>query len=69
MPAIMVTACISNAEKRVRVNCPFYGLHTDICTASCSTMLVDERTRGKYCGNEDFDDCPIFLVKTMVRKR
>jgi len=46
--------------------CPYCDEGTGICTASCSAMLVDGRMKMKYCGNEDYDDCPIFLVKQLT---
>ncbi len=48
--------------------CPYDDIDTDICTASCSSMSIDERMRMKYCANEDYDDCPIFLVKNLTRR-
>lgn len=48
--------------------CPYCDNETEICTASCSSMLIDSRMRMKYCGNEDYDDCPIFLVKQLTRR-
>ncbi|MCL5237268.1 MAG: hypothetical protein M1353_05410 [Nitrospirae bacterium] len=48
--------------------CPFDDIETDICTASCSSMPIDERMRMKYCANEDYDDCPVFLVKKLTRR-
>lgn len=48
--------------------CPYCDNETGICTASCSSMLIDNRMRMKYCGNEDYDDCPMFLVKQLTRR-
>jgi len=48
--------------------CPYCDDETEICMASCSSMLVDSRMRMKYCGNEDYDDCPIFMVKQLTRR-
>lgn len=69
MPAITADMHVGRVEERGLECCPFHDLRTDICTASCSAMRIDARLRGKYCGNEDFDDCPIFLVKKIVRRR
>ena len=48
--------------------CPYCDKETEVCTASCSSMLTDNRMRMKYCGNEDYDDCPIFMVKQLTRR-
>jgi hypothetical protein len=49
--------------------CPYCNMETEICDASCSSLEVDERMRMKYCANEDYDDCPIFLVKKLLKRR
>jgi hypothetical protein len=49
--------------------CPYCDTEAEICNASCSALEVDERMRIKYCANEDYDDCPIFLVKKLQRRR
>ncbi len=45
--------------------CPYCNTEAEICNASCSSMWIDNRTKTKYCANEDYDDCPIFLVKNL----
>jgi hypothetical protein len=51
------------------IMCPYCDMGVDICTASCSSMEIDNRMRMKYCANENYDDCPIFLVKNMISRR
>jgi len=48
--------------------CPYCNTEADICNASCSSLEIDDRMKMKYCANEDYDDCPIFLVKNLIRK-
>lgn len=48
--------------------CPYCDMETEICIASCSALEIDEKLRVKYCTNEDYDDCPIFLVKKLQRR-
>jgi hypothetical protein len=48
--------------------CPYCNKETEICDASCSSLEIDEDIMTKYCANEDYDDCPIFLVKKMTRR-
>ncbi|MEW6739625.1 MAG: hypothetical protein AB1325_06920 [Nitrospirota bacterium] len=45
--------------------CPYCNTEAEICNASCSALEIDDRMRIKYCTNEDYDDCPIFLVKKL----
>ncbi|NTU42903.1 MAG: hypothetical protein HGA78_07580 [Nitrospirales bacterium] len=45
--------------------CPYCDTETDICGATRSSMVTDEQMRTKYCLNEDFDDCPVFLAKLL----
>ncbi|MBZ0154661.1 MAG: hypothetical protein K8I29_00410 [Alphaproteobacteria bacterium] len=47
--------------------CPYYSGGLEICTASCSSMGINVRMKLKYCGNEDYDDCPLFLAKGLLR--
>jgi hypothetical protein len=49
--------------------CPHCDTEAEICNASCSALEIDERMKMKYCANEDYDDCPIFLVKQLQRRR
>lgn len=49
--------------------CPYCNTESEICDASCSSMEIDDRMRMKYCANEDYDDCPIFLVKSLLKRR
>lgn len=48
--------------------CPYCNTEAEICNASCSVLEIDERMKMKYCANEDYDDCPIFLVKKLQRR-
>lgn len=65
----MTTRSYAEFVKRFRSStCPFDDGIADICAASCSAMPIDERMRMKYCANEDYDDCPIFLVQKLTRR-
>lgn len=48
--------------------CPHCNTGTGICDASCSALEIDDRMKMKYCANEDYDACPIFLVKKLQRR-
>lgn len=44
--------------------CPFIEDDGSICKAS-SMIALDRIRINKYCYNEDYEDCPIFLVKRL----
>jgi len=57
-----------NVMTASEIFCPYCNNETEICDASCSSMWIDDRMKTKYCANEDYDDCPIFLVKNLLRR-
>jgi hypothetical protein len=50
------------------IACPYHNEVESICSASLSAMSTEARSRQLYCGNENYDNCPLFLSK-MLRKR
>lgn len=61
----LMTACVVVPE----TICPYCDTEAEICNASCSALEIDDRMKMKYCTNEDYDDCPIFLVKKLQKRR
>jgi len=49
-------------------DCPYHNEAESLCSASLSAMSTEMRIRQLYCGNENYDNCPLFLSK-MLRKR
>ncbi len=45
------------------MGCPYNGIN--ICMASLSAMLIDDKMHADCCGTEIYDDCPIFLSKIL----
>ncbi|HMK56045.1 MAG TPA: hypothetical protein VK448_05350 [Dissulfurispiraceae bacterium] len=45
--------------------CPYHDIASNICTASISSITVDEVRHAGYCSDDNFDDCPIFLSKSL----
>jgi hypothetical protein len=43
--------------------CPYNGI--DTCQASLSSMMIDKKRKEDYCGDENYDDCPIYLAKIL----
>jgi len=48
--------------------CPYDCLVTDICAASLSSMTISAGSRQIYCSNDNYDNCPIFLAKSLRRR-
>jgi hypothetical protein len=49
------------------VSCPYVS--KNVCTASISSMLIDEDISKDCCSTENYDNCPIFLSKMLRRDR
>ena len=43
--------------------CPYNGV--TVCTASFSSMAIDNQRRENCCGTDNYDNCPIFLSKVL----
>ena len=62
----MTTGIKDIARWRLLENtCPYNNVHT--CTASLSSMTIDEHQRQRWCITDDYDSCPIFLAKVLRR--
>jgi hypothetical protein len=48
--------------------CPFSETETNICLASLSAMVIGPSNRREYCSNDNYDNCPIFLAKSLRRR-
>lgn len=48
--------------------CPFSETETNICLASLSAMVIGPGNRREYCSNDNYDNCPIFLAKSLRRR-
>lgn len=49
------------------VSCPYVS--KNVCTASISSMLIDEQISKDCCSTENYDNCPIFLSKMLRRDK
>ncbi|MBF0505422.1 MAG: hypothetical protein HQL09_01180 [Nitrospirae bacterium] len=49
-------------------NCPYCNNEAGICAASLSRLVIDANRRTGHCDSENYDNCPIFLARTL-RKR
>jgi len=48
--------------------CPFGKAKTNFCLASLSAMVIGPNSRQEYCSNDNYDNCPIFLAKSLRRR-
>jgi len=65
MLSFELETCCSSAAFDV---CPFGEPETDICLASLSAMVISPGNKRDYCSNENYDNCPIFLAKSLRRR-
>jgi hypothetical protein len=63
-----VTMNLMTAQIISESMCPYCDMQSDICRASCSSMVIDDYLKTKYCIHEDYDDCPVFLVKKLRKE-
>jgi hypothetical protein len=49
-------------------HCPYCNTETEVCDASISSLLLDSQKRSRFCENEDYDDCPIFLARCLTMR-
>ncbi|MCX7913536.1 MAG: hypothetical protein N2511_02990 [Thermodesulfovibrionales bacterium] len=50
------------------VICPFFDRTLYICDALSLNRQIDEKVWLKYCSTEAYDNCPLFLVESLVSK-
>jgi hypothetical protein len=48
--------------------CPYHDLSSNICEASLSSITVDRVRCAGYCSTDNFDNCALFLSKTLRKK-
>ncbi|MDA8169650.1 MAG: hypothetical protein M0Z59_08155 [Nitrospiraceae bacterium] len=48
-----------------KISCPYYSKKIDLCMASLFYFAIDKLREEYYCGNEDYDQCPMFLSKLL----
>jgi hypothetical protein len=48
-----------------QLNCPYVCTATDTCKASLSSMTISSGSKQKYCSNDNYDSCPLFLSRSL----
>ncbi len=63
------TCCLYRVlEARQPEFCPYHDISVNICSASLSSISVDKTRRACYCSTDNYDNCALFLAKTLRRK-
>ncbi len=50
-------------------HCPFIDEKQDICSASLSSIIIGPQNRHTRCSSENYDNCPIFLAKLLIKNK
>ncbi|MBI5199688.1 MAG: hypothetical protein HZA09_06725 [Nitrospirae bacterium] len=69
MTTLAISTFKAKSEKGYESMCPYCNTTANICMASISSLLTDIRRRESYCDSENYDNCPIFLAKSLRRLR
>jgi hypothetical protein len=48
--------------------CPYHDTSANICKASLSLISIDNNRRSGYCSTDNYDNCALFLSKTLRMK-
>ena len=51
------------------LECPYCNNVTDECTASFTSLKIGKLVRLKHCNSENYDDCALFLAKSLRSTR
>ena len=49
-------------------HCPYFSTRIGVCLASLFLMAIEKSRREFVCSSDDWDDCPMFLSKTLRNK-
>jgi len=47
------------------LTCPYCDTNTDVCAASLTSMKVEKSVRVNRCNSENYDNCALFLAKSL----
>ncbi len=50
------------------VPCPYRDASVNICNASLFSLAIDNKRLSCYCSTENFENCVLFLSKTLRQK-
>ena len=55
-------------ESRQPELCPYHDVVSNICKASISSITIDSDRNSGYCAADNYDNCALFLAKTLRTK-
>ena len=47
------------------MECPFCNNNADVCAASLLSLKLGKLLRFNHCNSENYDDCAIFLARSL----
>jgi hypothetical protein len=70
METIVMDTCnlIHVLDSQQPALCPYHDVVSNICAASLSSITVDRDRNSGYCATDNYDNCALFLSKTLRRK-
>ena len=51
------------------LECPYCNNNSDICMASFTSLKIGKLVRLKHCSSENYDDCALFLARSLRSTR
>jgi hypothetical protein len=64
-----MNACEATAYEISEDFCPHCSIEADVCKASISALSLGKLVRSSYCESENYDNCAIFLAKSLRRRQ
>jgi hypothetical protein len=55
-------------EARQPERCPYQDISRNICAASLSLISIDPARHSCYCSTDNYDNCALFLAKSLRRR-
>jgi hypothetical protein len=56
---------LRNEMSQGSLTCPYCDTDADVCAASLTSMKLEKAVRLNRCSNEDYDNCALFLAKSL----
>lgn len=60
-----MNALMEDIGNDFEVQCPYCNVKADVCGASLTSLRLGIWTRLKYCSSNNYDDCVLFLSKSL----
>lgn len=60
---------IMTNKMKENLECPYCNNTYDVCMASFASLKLDKLVRLKHCNSGNYDDCALFLAKSLRSMR